>query len=300
VELGIYGTPVWSNDSLKVAYELISNPETDPFSGNFRDAGIFIVNVDTAESYEVEIEAAGASARSTLFLNPVAFSPDDETVFIVSHPYYEKIEEGEVMGYYTQNDTLYSVGVGGGNPARILGVEDFGGIGPEIITSFDNFKIIRNESKLLFQVLGDFEEDGDLWVCSFDGSGLEKITEDEQLREQQPCVYEAGDSTGKVAYIGALRYGTIGYQLPSGGVFIASVDGTGTEKLTDYELGASNPIFSTDGKFLTFLFSNFDENLTYVTDNVVRVYDFSNGNISEVKAEGYIFDIAGWVIADWS
>ncbi|MBM3707905.1 MAG: hypothetical protein FJW69_06160 [Actinobacteria bacterium] len=296
--LGIFGSPVWSNDSLYIAYELVLNPQENPFSGNFRDAGIYITNVNTAESYEVEIEAGGVSARSTTFLTPVAFSPDGDEIFTVSHIYNEIIEEGEVVGFYAQNDTLYSIGLDGGIPVKIIGIEDFQGIGPEIITSFDNFKIIKNENRLLFQVLGDFEEDGDLWTCSFNGSDLAKITGDGQLREQQPCVFEPASAAGKIAYIGVLRYGTIGYQASSGSVFTANTDGTGVKQLTDYQFGAAKPVFSPDGKFLAFLFSKFDENYDYITENIVRIHNFLDGSINEVRADGFIFDIAGWVISD--
>jgi len=296
--LSIFGNPIWSNDSLHVAYELVLNPQENLLSGNFRDAGIHIVNVNTAESYEVVIEAGGASARSTTFLTPVAFSPDDKKIFLLSHIYNEKIEEGKVIGFYTQNDTLYTTGLDGGVPVKISGIENFLKTGPEIITSFDNFKIIKNESRLLFQVLGDFEEDGDLWTCSFDGSGLTRITGDENIREQQPAVFEQESKSGKIAYIGVLRYGTIGHQSSSGGVFTANTDGTGVKQLTDYQFGASKPIFSPDGKFLAFLFSSFDENFDYVVENTVRIHNFSDDSAGEVKADGFIFDIAGWVISD--
>ncbi len=53
IDLGLYGKPVWSNDSKKIAYEVITNPYMSPFNSNFRDAGLFITDVQTGEQKEV-------------------------------------------------------------------------------------------------------------------------------------------------------------------------------------------------------------------------------------------------------
>ena len=145
IDFGLYGKPVWSNDSTKIAYEVITNPYMSPFNSNFRDVGLFITDVQTGEQKEVNIDLGGASIRSTTFLEPVFFAENDSQIFMVSHPYYEKKENGETAGFYTLNDTLYSVGIDGGVPVEIVGVGpgDFSGAGPEIISSFDNFRLYK-------------------------------------------------------------------------------------------------------------------------------------------------------------
>ena len=77
----IYGKPIWTNDSKGISYEIIS----EPFTSNFRDAGIYIVDIKTGERTEVEIGIEGLSARSTTFLNPVIFTDGDSKIFAIEH-----------------------------------------------------------------------------------------------------------------------------------------------------------------------------------------------------------------------
>jgi hypothetical protein len=297
IDLGLYGKPVWSNDSTKIAYEVITNPYMSPFDSNFRDVGLFITDIQTGEQKEVGIDVGGASARSTTFLAPVFFTENDSQIFMVSHPYYEQKENGETVNFYSLNDTLYRVGADGGVPLEIVGVGpgDFSAAGPEIISSFDNFRFIESSKQIAFQVLGDFEEDGDLWVCDYDGSSLKKITGNDQLREQQLSVYDNRDGESKIAYTGSLRYGTVSAQIPSGDIFIVNSNGSGNKKLTDFKVGPSAPLISPDGNSISFLFSKYDENMTSVQENYVMIHDLGSGVSEKISSEGYIVNIAGWV-----
>jgi Tol biopolymer transport system component len=299
IDLGLYGKPIWSNDSTKIAYEVITNPYMDPFDSNFRDAGLFIYDIRTGEQKEVSIDVGGASARSTTFLEPVLFAENDSQIYMVSHPYYEKKENGETIGFYTLNDTLYSVGIDGGVPLEIVGVGpgDFLADGPEIISSFDGFKLIQSSKQIVFQVLGDFEEDGDLWACDYDGSDLKRITGDDQLREQQLSVYDNQYGESKIAYTGSLRYGTISAQIPSGDIFIMNLNGSGIKRLTDSKIGPSAPSISPDGNYVGFLFSRYDENMDSVQENYVMIYNLVSGVLEKISSESYIVNIAGWVQA---
>jgi hypothetical protein len=297
INLGLYGKPIWSSDSTKIAYELVTNPYLSPFDSNFRDAGLFITDVRTGEQTEVNIDVGGASMRSTTFLAPAFFAENDRQLFMVSHPYYEKKENGETVSFYTLNDTLYRVDVDGGEPVEIVGVGpgDFSTAGPEIISSFDNFKFIKSSRQIVFEVLGDFEEDGDLWKCEYDGSDLKKITGDEQLREQQLSLYNSQDGESKIAYTGSLRYGTISAQIPSGDIFIMDTKGSGNKKLTDFKIGPSVPSISPDGNKVTFLYSEYDDNMINILENYVMTYDLESEALEKISSEGYIVSIAGWV-----
>jgi hypothetical protein len=297
ISLGLYGKPVWSNDSSKIAYEVTTNPYMSPLNSNFRDAGLFIADVQTGEQNEVNIDLGGASVRSTTFLEPVFFAENDSQIFMVSHPYYEKKENGETVGFYSLNDTLYRVGIDGGVPVEILGVGpgDFSAAGPEVISSFDNFRFLKSSRQAVFQVLGDFEEDGDLWICNYDGSGLKRLTENDQLREQQPSIYDSVDGESKITYMGSLRYGTISAQIPSGDIFIMNANGSDNKKLTDFKIGASAPLISPGGNNVAFLFSQYDENMNSVQGNFIMVCDLERGTLEKISADGYLFSLAGWV-----
>jgi hypothetical protein len=297
INLGLYGKPVWSNDSTRIAYELVTNPYLSPFNSNFRDAGLFITDVQTGGQKEVNIDVGGASARSTTFLTPVFFAENDAKIFMVSHPYYEKKENGKTVNFYTLNDTLYSVNADGGVPVKIVGVGpgDFSAAEPEVISSFDNFRLMESVNRIVFQVLGDFEEDGDLWACNYDGTGLKKITENNQLREQQPSVFDSSKGDPKIAYVGSLRYGTISAQIPSGDIFIVNADGSGNKKLTDLKIGPSVPSISPDGSSIAFLFSEYDENMTNIQANYIMIYDLENETLEKISSEAYLVSIAGWV-----
>jgi hypothetical protein len=293
--LSIYGNPVWSADSKKIAFELVSNPDYGSFSDMSKDAGIQIVDVESGDISELNVDVGGLSARTTTFLQPVLFSPDGGALLAVSRIYFEKQEEDETVGFFSMPDALFSLNMEGGQPEEVLNISGFEGLGPEIIQSFNYFKL-SGDGRVIFQLLGDFEEDGDLWICEFNGDGLEKITSDTTLREQQP-----GTCSGcgnRFAYIGSNRYGTIASQIPSGDVFISDLTSLAPVKLTEYNFtGASSPVLSSDGSYIGYIFSHYDENYTYVEKNTVMIVDSAGEEIIEVLPEknNYIFTIAGWI-----
>ena len=67
---------------------------------------------------------------------------------------------------------------------------------------FDDFNLFTQQDKIVFQVLGNFEEDGDIWICDSDGGNLLNLTSDPDLREQQPSILNMPGSAGKIAYTG--------------------------------------------------------------------------------------------------
>ena len=285
-QVDFYGNPIWSNDSKSIAYELISTPAAAP--SNFRDAGIHVVNIETAKESEVIVDMGGVSVRTTTFLYPVLFSIDDSLIFAISR----------IFNPDSRNDALYPINSAGGTFAdSIINMESFAGKGPEIIQSFDNFKLLKSENKIVFQVLGDFEEDGDLWICNTDGSELKKLTSDPDLREQQPSINENPGKPGIIAYIGTKRYGTVSNQIPSGDINVINSDSSNNEKLTDFIIGPSKPLYSPDGKYIAFLFSNYDENKINITGNDVKLLNTTTRESVTVNPQGYIFDVIGWVIS---
>ena len=283
----IYGSPIWTNDGKGIAYEIISQP----FTSNFRDAGIYTVDIETGEKMEVGIGIEGLSARSTTFLNPVILTDGDGKIFAIERSYIAKEENGEVLGYSSRNEKLFLIDISNESMEEILTVGDF----ENELSVFENFNLLADQGKLIFHVLGDFEEDGDIWVCNTDGSGLAQITSDTDLREQQPSIFEDTDGTGKVAYIGSGRYGTISSQIPSGDVYLVNIDGSDNKKLTDYVIGCAKPIISPDGRFIAFINHIYGENQENIETRRIEVFD-TETNQTTVLVEGSgIFDLVGWI-----
>ena len=295
VDLAIYRVPVWSNDSSKIAYEVISNPWEDPISGKFRDAGVYIIDIESKKEREVEIDIAGGgvSARNTTFLYPVLFSIDDSKILVVSHPYFQKIEGDEIVGSFTKNEGLYWVRDTGSSPEKILDITMFDSEGITAIESFENFKIFNEGNKLLFQVLGEFEEDGDLWSSDIDGDNLYRITSDSRLREQQPEILSNNGYDQKISYIGSYRYGTISNLSESGDLYIINPDGSENKKITDYGIGVSKPVVSPDGKYISYLFSEYDDSISYVENYSIEIYNTGSGKIERIVS-GCMVDLIGW------
>ena len=295
VDLAIYEAPVWSNDSSKIAYEVISNPWEDPFSGKFRDAGVYIIDIESKKEREVEIDIAGGgvSARNTTFLYPVLFSIDDSKILVVSHPYFQKIEGDEIISSFTKNYGLYWVRDTGSSPEKILDITMFDSEGITAIESFENFKIFNEGNKLLFQVLGAFEEDGDLWSSDIDGDNLYRITSDSRLREQQPEILLNNGYDQKISYIGPYRYGTISNLSESGDLYIINPDGSENKKITDYEIGVSKPVVSPDGKYISYLFSEYDDSVSYVENYGIEIYNTGSDKIERIIS-GCMIDLIGW------
>jgi len=287
--LSLYGAPIWSHDSKYLAYELISNP----YTSNFRDRGVFLVNTETEEITEVILDVGGASLRSTMFMVPVFFFEDSSKIAAAFHPYYTVEENSKVTGFYTLNEGLNCFGVEGGAVTHLFETSIFKGKDLEIISSFDKFSYIDGLNKMVFQVLGDFEEDGDVWISSIDGNDAEKLTADAGLREQQPDVYAGNGENPMVAYAGVKRYGTISSQIPSGDIYIINADGTNNKKLTNYNIGSSKPIFSPDGTYIAYLNSIYDENFENIERNQIEAVDIAESNISIPVKNGFI-DLVGW------
>ena len=85
----IYGKPIWSHDGENIAYETVINPYTN----NFSDGGISIVNINTGDVRAVNVNMEGLSLESTTFLDPVLFSQDDSKLFNIFHTIYPKVED---------------------------------------------------------------------------------------------------------------------------------------------------------------------------------------------------------------
>ncbi len=282
----IYGRPVWSHDSKNIAYETVINP----FTENFSDDGISIVNIDTGDISEVGVNMEEISSENEAFLDPVLFSADDGQLFNILHTHNPKIEEGVILDYFTRNEKLVAVDISGGVASEILDVSQFDGME----ASFDNFNLFTQRNKIVFHVLGDFEEDGDIWICDSDGSNLTRLTEDTQLREQQPSILDVPDPNGRIAYVGVGRYGTITSTFNAGNIYIINLDGSGKVEI-DHEVDASKPIFSPDGRYVAFIGYIFDSDLENIESRQIVVYDNQSGEIKVVASGPGIFDLIGWI-----
>jgi Tol biopolymer transport system component len=292
VTLALYGKPVWSSDSSLLAYELISNP----YTSNFRDRGIFTANVETGEIKEVVLDVGGASLRSTMFMAPVFFFDYDDKIAAAFHPYHAVEENNEVIDYYSINEGINTLSTEGGPVNHLFDITAFQEGGPEIIRSMDNFKYLQDMDKTVFQVLGDFEEDGDLWISGIHNSEMQKVTDDPQLREQQPDIFTGDGDNPLIAYAGVKRYGTISNQIPSGDIYIINADGTGNKKLTNYSVGPSKPVISPDGAYVAYLNSIYDENFEYITNKKIETVKVDDSGINVVVTENGYIELVGWII----
>jgi Tol biopolymer transport system component len=283
----IYGKPIWSHNGKKIAYEVVCNPYAD----NFRDDGIYIANIETDNIQAVDLNMDGASLESTTFLDPVLFSQDDSKLFNIFHTFYPKMEEGAVLGYSVRNEKLVTVDISSGETGIILDIAEFEGMEAD----FDDFNLFTQQDKIVFQVLGNFEEDGDIWICDSNGENLLRLTDKPELREQQPSILDMPGSAGKIAYTGVDRYGTISYHFNSGDIYIVNIDGSGQVKITDDEINAAKPVFSPDGRYLAFIDYIYDSGMEYVVSSQIEVYDMQSGEIRTVAYGSNISDLIGWV-----
>jgi hypothetical protein len=290
--LDIYGKPLWTSDSRFLIYQRVKDQNTS----NTRDAGIYKVDVQTGQKTEIRLDVMGASLRSTLMLAPAFLYDDGKKIGAVFHPYYPVDEDGEITGFYTINEGMSSIDIESGKVEDLFYTSVFEEKegAPEIFSSFDNFFYLSGIGKMIFQLLGDFEEDGDLWISDISASSLERLTKDNNLREQQPSVYGADSSNPLIAYLGSKRYGTISSQIPSGDILLIDSKGQQQKKLTGYDIGAFKPIFSPDGKQIGFLRAIYDENFEYITEYQVESVYIENGIISVAASGGYL-DLVGWI-----
>ena len=290
--IDLYGKPLWTSDSRFLIYERVKDQHTS----NTRDAGIYKVDVQTGQKSEIWLDVMGASLRSTLMLAPAFLYDDEKKIGAVFHPYYPVDEDGEITGFYTTNEGISAIDIESGKVEDLFYTSVFEGKegAPEIFSSFDNFFYLSGIEKMIFQLLGDFEEDGDLWISDIFASSPARLTKDNNLREQQPTVYGADSSNPLIAYLGSKRYGTISSQIPSGDIFLIDSKGQQQKKLTSYDVGAFKPIFSPDGKQIGFLRAIYDENFEYITQYQVESVDIESGNISVAASGGYL-DLVGWI-----
>ncbi len=286
----IYGEPVWSHDSKRIAFETVTNPYSDDFS----DGRISIVNINTGDIQDVDLDKEIISDESTTFIYPVLFSRDDDKLFCILITFYPKMEDGAILDYFSRIKKLLSVDISSGEVKTILTIDEF----TEGEMSFDNFNLFIRQDMLTFQVVGDFEEDGDIWVCSSDGSNLSKLTGNTDLREQQPSILEIDDTVEKIAYMGVKRYGTISSHLNSGDIYTMNIDGSEQNRVTNYEIGAVKPIFSPDGRYLAFIHYIYDDNMEYVESSQIEVYDIETEEIKIVASGTSIFELIGWIRTD--
>lgn len=287
LETDIYGEPVWSNDSKKIAFETVLNP----YSDNKRDGGISVVDVETGDIRDIELKAEEDLVGEATFITPVLFSADDSKLFCILYNEYPKTEDGDILGYYSRSEKLLTVDISNGETATILDIDQFEG--GEM--SFGNFGLFTQQEKLVFEVLGDFEEDGDIWTCSADGSDLARLTSDTGLREQQPSVLDMPGSIGDIAYVGVERYGTIAADLNSGDIFTISIDGSGKNQITDYGIGAREPVYSPCGRYIAFMYYEYDSNMEYPVTSNIKVYSLETGDIKNAAAYSGIIDLIGWI-----
>lgn len=290
--LDLYGNPLWTSDSRFLIYQRVKDQHTS----NTRDAGIYKADVQTGQKTEIVLDVMGASLRSTLMLAPGFLYDGEKKIGAVFHPYYPVDEDGEITGFYTTNEGMSTIDIESGKVEDLFSTSVFEGKEgtPEIFSSFDNFFYLPGIKKMIFQLLGDFEEDGDLWISDIFASSPARLTKDINLREQQPSVYGADSSNPLIAYLGSKRYGTISSQIPSGDIFLIDSKGQQQKKLTSYDIGAFKPIFSPDGKQIGFLRAIYDENFEYITQYQVESVDIESGNISVAASGGYL-DLVGWI-----
>ncbi len=285
----IYGNPIWAPDSNKIAYEIIYIPIGDPISGNYRTDWIHVFDIEEGKDKQIIPKIGGMCASQITFMQPVIYLPNGD-IYAVFHPYYEILEGDEIIDYYTKNETLYLLNSDTKNLKEIMDIKEFKGKGVEEITSFSNFKL-KGEN-IIFELLGDFEEDGDIYMYLNDSGEVKKLTKNDKLREQQPDVFK-----DKVCYVGAQRYGTITYQNPSGDLYL--LEGAEPTKLTGQGIGVNKLLFSPDGNSIAYNFYNYDSNFEYVEST--DIYNFSletNKETKLVDGKNKIISLVGWLNTD--
>jgi Tol biopolymer transport system component len=290
LEIDIYGEPIWSNDSKRIAFETALNP----YSDNKSDGGISIIDIETGNIRDIELKTEETLIGSNTFITPVLFSADGSRLFCILYNRYPKTEDGEVLGYFSKSEKFLAIDISSGETSTILDIGQFEG--GEM--SLSDFNLFTQQEKLVFQVLGDFEEDGDIWTCSTDGSDLSRLTSDTSLREQQPSILDMPGSVGELVYVGVGRYGTIAGNFNSGDIFTISIDGSGKNQITDYGIGAAAPVYSPCGRYIAFMHYEYDSNMEYVTGYNIEVYNMETGKIKTAVSSSSILDLIGWVPVD--
>jgi hypothetical protein len=287
LEMEIYGEPVWSNNSKKIAFETVLNP----YSENKSDGGISIIDIETGDIQDVALKAEENLIGDNTYITPVLFSADDSGLFCILYNQYPKTEDGDVLGYFSRSEKFLTVDISNGETGVILDIDQFEG--GEM--SFSGFGLFVQQEKLVFEAVGDFEEDGDIWTCATDGSDPLRLTSDTSLREQQPSILDMPGSIGDLVYVGVERYGTISNQFNTGDIFTISIDGSGKNQITDYGIGAAAPAYSPCGRYIAFMHYEYDSNMEYAETSKIEVYNMETGDIETVVADSGIIDLIGWI-----
>lgn len=287
LEMEIYGESVWSNDSKKIAFETVLNP----YSENKSDGGISIIDIETGDIQDVALKAEENLIGDNTYITPVLFSADDGKLFCILYNHYPKMEEGDVLGYFSRSEKLLSVDISSGEAVTILDIGQF----KDGEMSFSGFGLFVQQEKLVFEAVGDFEEDGDIWTCATDGSDPLRLTSDTSLREQQPSILDMPGSIGDLVYVGVERYGTISNQFNTGDIFTISIDGSEKNQITDYGIGAAAPAYSPCGRYIAFMHYEYDSNMEYAETSKIEVYNMETGDIETVVADSGIIDLIGWI-----
>jgi hypothetical protein len=287
LEMEIYGEPVWSNNSKKIAFETVLNP----YSENKSDGGISIIDIETGDIQDVALKAEENLIGDNTYITPVLFSADDSRLFCILYNQYPKTEDGDVLGYFSRSEKFLTVDISNGETGVILDIDQFEG--GEM--SFSGFGLFVQQEKLVFEAVGDFEEDGDIWTCATDGSDPLRLTSDTSLREQQPSILDMPGSIGDLVYVGVERYGTISNQFNTGDIFTISIDGSGKNQITDYGIGAAAPAYSPCGRYIAFMHYEYDSNMEYAETSKIEVYNMETGDIETVVADSGIIDLIGWI-----
>ena len=110
---------------------------------------------------------------------------------------------------------------------------------------------------------------------------------------QQPEILSNNGYDQKISYIGSYRYGTISNLSESGDLYIINPDGSGNKKITNYEIGVSKPVVSPDGKYISYLFSEYDDSVSYVENYSIETYNINSDKVERIVS-GCMIDLIGW------
>ena len=283
---GAYGRPVWSNDSEKVAMLTVKNPYRPEIS--FGHLSIIDINTKTEKKIDIKEELIAGNN----ILSPVLFNSDSSGLYVTVKQLMQKIEDDIVLGAFEKYEGIAEIDIDSGDIDYLLDADEVKNIDPETISSMDNFSLVEGLSTVVFDLLLDFEDDGDIYALNTSEKTLRRITGDKGFREQQPTVaYSDGDIT--VAYTAVNRYGTISNDLKTGSILIT--EGFDAEKTTDTMQIGKDPAFSDDGSYLAFLDLELDENNEYIKQYTVKIYDLSSGDTNTIFSSAGILFLVGWI-----
>ncbi|MDD3776686.1 MAG: hypothetical protein PHN32_03665 [Actinomycetota bacterium] len=278
----LYGEPVWSLDSTTLAYEVINVP-TEPEPGRYYTDWVQLYVLGSGQAEQVIPRIGGMCATKLTFMQPVLFLPDGQLA-VVYHAYYSN--EKDPYDIYSINEEVYLMDLETADISMIINAKDFEQV--EAVQSFSNFKWW--DGKIVFELLGDFEEDGDVYAYLPADRKIEAVTSDPDLREQQP-----DSSKDLLCYVGVPRYGTISYQNPAGDIYIRQ--GSDLSKVSENSK-SSQPLFSPDGNFIAYVEYEYDQNYEYIKGRTIKSYNVGTGQTEEAVFSEQIIELAGWAVLE--